>query len=156
MKKFKFLPFLILPLLFITASSFHSGLRTSENARLSQDISNSYKDGSYEGMSRASYKSEPFWGKVRVVIRNGSISKVSFMIRDSSIHETFNKKYKKHFEGNPIYLEQCRKDWGGVKKYPKKLMKTGDPDKVDVISGATWSYKIFKASLKEALTRAGR
>jgi major membrane immunogen (membrane-anchored lipoprotein) len=108
----------------------------------------------FEAKSQAAYRGEPYWGIARIKIKNGVFSDVNFMIRDSSLHETFNGKYKKHFKGNPVYIKQCRKDWGGVKKYPKKLSKIQDIDKVDAMSGATWSYNIFKASVEEALKNA--
>jgi major membrane immunogen (membrane-anchored lipoprotein) len=78
------------------------------------------------------------------------------MIRDSNLHETFNENYERHFEGNPLYIQQCREDWKGVQRYPKKLAEAQNPDKVDAISGATWSHNIFKASLNEALKSAKR
>ncbi len=73
------------------------------------------------------------------------------MIRDSALHETFNAAYAKHFAGNDLYIQQTRNDWNGVQTYPSHLMKKQDLNKVDVISGATWSYNIFKASFLEAL-----
>jgi len=33
-------------------------------------------------------------------------------------------------------------------------MKVQDIDKLDAISGSTWSYNIFKASVKDALNKA--
>jgi acetyl esterase/lipase len=113
-----------------------------------------YRDGIFAGSSQSLYADEPYWGIVKLKIRDNSISDISFTIRDSSLHETFNEKYEKHFEGNQNYVQQCRNDWNGVKTYPEKLHRTQDPDKVDVVSGATWSYNIFKASLKEALKDA--
>jgi major membrane immunogen (membrane-anchored lipoprotein) len=59
-----------------------------------------------------------------------------------------------HFKDNPVYIKQCRKDSKGVRAYPKKLFKTQDIDQVDAMSGATWSYNIFKASVNEALKNA--
>ncbi len=41
-----------------------------------------------------------------------------------------------------------------LRTIPKSFTETQDPDKVDVVSGATWSYNIFRASLKEALSNA--
>lgn len=112
-----------------------------------------YKDGKYVGTSRSLYTSEPFWGKVHLTIENGLFTSVSFVIRDSALHETFNEDYEKHFQGNPVYILQCRNDWAGVKSYPKKLLKKQRPQAVDCISGATWSYNMFQASLKEALNK---
>jgi major membrane immunogen (membrane-anchored lipoprotein) len=113
-----------------------------------------YRDGDYEGKSCASYTGEPYWGIVRIKIENGVFNEVTFAIRDSSLHETFSKEYAVHFKDNPVYIKQCRKDSKGVRAYPKKLFKTQDIDQVDAMTGATWSYNIFKASVNEALKNA--
>jgi major membrane immunogen (membrane-anchored lipoprotein) len=113
-----------------------------------------YKDGDFEGKSRASYTDEPYWGIVKLKIENGVLKEVMFTIRDSNLHERFSKKYADHFKDNPEYIQQCRNDSKGVKTYPKELAKKQDVDQVDAISGATWSYNIFKASMKEALKNA--
>jgi major membrane immunogen (membrane-anchored lipoprotein) len=113
-----------------------------------------YKDGDFEGKSRAGYTEEPFWGIVRIKIENGIYTDVSFMIRDTILHENLSKKYAVHFKDNPVYVQQCKKDSKGVKTYPKKLIKHQDIDKVDAMSGATWSCNIFKASVNEALKNA--
>jgi major membrane immunogen (membrane-anchored lipoprotein) len=115
-----------------------------------------YKDGTYEGQSRGIYTDEPYWGNIHIIIKNGSIAKVDFMIRDSSLHETFSKKYKQHYKGNPVYIRQVKKDSKGAKIYPGRLLKSQDINKTDATSGATWSYNIFKASVMEALKKAGK
>lgn len=115
-----------------------------------------YRDGVYTGMSQSSYTQEPYWGKVQVTIANGAFSDIKFMIRDSALHEDFNLGYAKHFAGNDVYIQQTKNDWNGVKNYPEKFLKKQDIYKVDAVSGATWSYKIFKASLFDALGKAGR
>ena len=78
-------------------------------------------------------------------------SEVKFSIRDSSLHEIFNGDYEKHFADNPEYIQQSRNDWAGVQAYPKKLSAVQDTNKLDAISGATWSYNIFRASVSNAL-----
>jgi major membrane immunogen (membrane-anchored lipoprotein) len=141
--------------LFIACSVYRSQNRTVAD-NVVQDLSGIYKDGLYMGTSRASYIAEPYWGIVQIRIENGSFTGINFMIRDSNLHETFNENYEKHFQGNPVYIQQCREDWKGVQEYPKKLAEAQNPDKVDAISGATWSHNIFQASLKEALKSAKR
>jgi major membrane immunogen (membrane-anchored lipoprotein) len=113
-----------------------------------------YKDGNYTGTSRAIYTNEPYYGYSKIAIKNGKIIKVEFFVRDSSRHEYFDDKYEKYFAGNNVYIQQCRNDWKGIQSYPDSLLKYQDLDKVDVISGATWSYNIFKASTQEALSAA--
>jgi major membrane immunogen (membrane-anchored lipoprotein) len=113
-----------------------------------------YKDGIYSGISRSHYTDEPYFGISHITIEKGRITDVRFFIRDSSRHELFDAFYEKHFSGNDEYIQQCRNDLKGVSSYPDSLMKYQDSEKVDAISGATWSYNIFKASVEEALASA--
>lgn len=109
------------------------------------------KDGNYTGSSRSIYTAEPYWGIVEFSVKSGKMNDISFMIRDSSLHETFNLAYAKHFAGHEEYIQQTKNDWNGVKTYPGILKRKQDINKVDVISGATWSHNIFIDSFKEAL-----
>jgi major membrane immunogen (membrane-anchored lipoprotein) len=113
-----------------------------------------YHDGIYTGKSQAQYTSEPYVGKADIVIENGKITKVDFTITDTAKKVLFDGKYEKYFAGNALYVQQCRNDWSGVQNYPAKLLKTQNIDKVDAVTGATWSYHIFKASVKKALLNA--
>lgn len=112
-----------------------------------------YPDGNYTGYSRGIYGGEPYWGIIRMNVKDGKFTDVSFTIRDSTLHETFNEGYAKHFAGNEVYIQQTKNDWNGVKTYPSRLMQKQDIEKVDVITGATWSYNIFRASFTEALKK---
>lgn len=113
-----------------------------------------WKDGTYKGISRSVYTGEPYFANTCLKIENGKITSISFFVRDSARHEDFNEKYEKYFYGNEIYVQQCRNDWKGVESYPDSLLKYQDLSKVDVISGATWSYNLFKAATVEALKQA--
>jgi major membrane immunogen (membrane-anchored lipoprotein) len=138
----------------ITATSFNRRQDLDSNENTFQDNIIKYNDGTYEGLSQHTYTNEPYWGKARIIIDKGKINGINFMIRDSNLHETFSKKYKKHFKGNMEYIQQCLNDWKGVKTYPKKLLGSQNINKIDALSGATWSYNIFKASAGEALKKA--
>jgi major membrane immunogen (membrane-anchored lipoprotein) len=113
-----------------------------------------YKDGKYSGISKAGYLDEPYYGCTQLVIENGKISRVEFFVRDSAKHEYFDDHYEKYFIGNEEYMQQCRNDRKGVLSYPDSLLKYQDINKLDAIAGATWSYNLFKASVKEALMKA--
>ena len=113
-----------------------------------------YKDGRYRATSRAQYTYEPYYGSSEIIIENGRITKVVFFIRDSLKHEMVNENYEKYFAGNDLYIEQCRNDTRGIRSYPDSLIKYQELDKVDAISGATWSYNIFMASARQALSQA--
>jgi major membrane immunogen (membrane-anchored lipoprotein) len=119
-----------------------------------QDSLIKYKDGTYFGKSRSKYIYEPYWGNVHLTLKDGLITDIRFVIRDSNLHETFDGSYEKHFEGNAVYIQQSRNDWKGVQSYPQKFSDKQDINKVDAVSGATWSYNIFKASVNEALKNA--
>jgi uncharacterized protein with FMN-binding domain len=138
-------------LIIISGTSFYSGKSYNTQDKQVQDTVKKAGDGVYEGKSQASYKDEPYWGIVKLTIKEGVFSEVKFIIRDSALHENFDGKYEKHFEGNPVYVEQSRNDWKGVQAYPGKLTGNKDLKSVDAISGATWSYNIFRASVEDAL-----
>jgi len=121
-----------------------------------KDSSATFSDGLFIGISRSRYVSEPYYGKVKVKIQNGKFKTVDFIIFDSTNHEIFDNKYEKHFIGNTLYIQQCRNDWNGVRTYPHRLLETLNLEKVDAISGATWSYNIFKAATLEALVKANK
>jgi major membrane immunogen (membrane-anchored lipoprotein) len=141
------------PMTFLVTSLSFPGTDAHISYKPLQD-SVKYKDGTYEGQSRASYTDEPYWGIVHFTLKNGHFTDISFMVRDTNLHETFDAKYEKHFEGNPEYIKQSRNDWNGVQAYPKKLAEKQDLNKVDAMSGATWSYNIFRATVQEALKKA--
>jgi major membrane immunogen (membrane-anchored lipoprotein) len=147
---------LIILAICILSPSFCIGQDLVTGAKLSQDTTRRFKDGIYEGKSQSEYAAEPFWGIVRIKVENGLFAGIDFLIRDSALHETFNEKYEIHFKDIPEYVEQCRNDWKGVQTYPLILNQAQDVDKVDAMSGATWSYNIFKASAKDALKDAGK
>jgi major membrane immunogen (membrane-anchored lipoprotein) len=152
MKKTEAFLSIILLTVLLSDSLFSQDVKVPYN--IVKDTSVIYKDGKYEGKSRAKYIYEPFWGNVHLTIKNGLITDIDFIIRDSNLHEIFDGKYEKHFEGNAEYIQQSRNDWKGVQTYPIKLSEKQDINKLDAISGATWSYNIFRASVKEALKDA--
>jgi major membrane immunogen (membrane-anchored lipoprotein) len=137
--------------LIIFSSQISSGQNVKPPENLIPDSLSSLKEGKYLGISRGKYIYEPFWGIVKFTIKDGRYTDISFAIRDSSLHEAFDAKYEKHFEGNPEYIQQSRNDWKGVQTYPKNLSMKQDINKLDAISGATWSYNIFRSSVKEAI-----
>ena len=114
-----------------------------------------YKDGIYKGSSRATYIDEPYYGHTRIAVEKGKIIAVEFFVRDSSKHEYMDDKYEKHFAGNNEYILHCRNDWKGIQSYPDSLLKYQDINRVDAISGATWSFNLFRASAQAALAGAG-
>ena len=141
-------------LVLVLSSLSYPGVQKNSTDYIMQDTAVTYRDGTWTGSSRASYTDEPYWGLVRLSLKSGKLKNISFIIRDSNLHETFDAQYEKHFEGNPVYIQQCRNDWKGVQEYPGKLLKNKDINKVDAMTGATWSYNIFRASVEDALKKA--
>ena len=113
-----------------------------------------YKDGIYHGYSRSIYIYENFWGKVQLTIKNGKITDIEFLIIDQDKNEIFSETYERHYTGNNYYIEQCRKDWKGIQTYPKLLLEKQNINDLDAITGATWSFNIFKDSVAIALREA--
>jgi major membrane immunogen (membrane-anchored lipoprotein) len=156
MRKFSFKTFLagIVLMLFISAGCLAQD--TINKPVAGRDSVLIYPDGIYSGLSRAIYIDEPYWGLVKFTIAKGRFTDISFGIRDSSLHEPFDGRYEKHFEGNPDFVQQSRNDWAGVQAYPVKLSKAQDTGRLDAISGATWSFNIFRAAIKDAFKRNHR
>lgn len=115
-----------------------------------------YVDGVYKAKSQAQYTYEPYVGYVTITIKDGWPIDAEFKIVDTAKNEIFDERYEKNFEGNQHYIDQCRKDLKGVKTYPGILTKVRGIDKVDAITGATWSYNIFKRAVNKALMGAKR
>jgi major membrane immunogen (membrane-anchored lipoprotein) len=154
MKKLLLSTSIVLILSLFISCLISSGQEVKPQLKSVQDSSVRYKDGTYEGKSRAKYIYEPFWGSIHLTLKNGLLTDIKFVIRDSNLHETFDGNYEKHFVGNPEYIQQSRNDWKGVQTYPKKLSEKQDINKLDAITGATWSYNIFRATVNEALKNA--
>jgi len=110
-------------------------------------------DGIYTGSSQSIYTNEPYVGTATIKIENNKIANIEFQIADTLANEVFGSDYDKHFPDNKLYQEQCHNDWKGVKLYPEVLLKKQNIDLVDAVSGATWSYNIFKATVEKALKK---
>jgi major membrane immunogen (membrane-anchored lipoprotein) len=154
MKALKTLMLIIAITVAVSLLSFFSWPASVKADPVQQDTTVTYANGTYEGLSQHIYKEEPYWGRVKILIRGGKMSFVSFSIRDSALHEVFDGRYEKHFDTIPEYVLQCRNDWKGVQAYPGKLLEKQDIRKVDAVSGATWSYNIFRAATDSALKKA--
>jgi major membrane immunogen (membrane-anchored lipoprotein) len=134
--------------------SFNRGDTLSTYSRIDQDTVRKYQDGKYSGQSQSTYTDEPYWGIVSFSLKEGLFTGIDFIIRDSVLHEPFDSLYARHFKDNELYIEQCRNDWKGVQFYPKKLIEIQNIGNLDAVSGATWSYNIFRAAVNDALNKA--
>jgi major membrane immunogen (membrane-anchored lipoprotein) len=104
-----------------------------------------------EGRSQSVYTNEPYVAIVRITTTGKQITDVTFEIVDTLNNEQFGSDYEKHYPNNELYRQQCRNDWQGVLNYPKQLVEKQRLSKVDCITGATWSYNMFKAAATEAM-----
>ena len=125
-----------------------------------------YVDGTYEGKS--SPTSEGYYAKAKVTIKDSKISTVDFEIYDTTVFKVYgNSKHKdaeellldesygaEVYEEMPLYQQQTKNELLGMKSYKSELVKEQDVDKVDAVSGATWSYQLFQETLKSTLTQA--
>jgi len=125
--------------------------KSSEELSTNQSIE--YVDGVYEGQS--AFTSESFYGKAKITINNGQISDVVFNIYDNARDRVLDDNYSKEvYASSPDYQEQTKNELAGIIKYNSGLISKQDVNKVDVISGATWSYNIYKEVLANTLKKA--
>jgi major membrane immunogen (membrane-anchored lipoprotein) len=113
-----------------------------------------FKDGIFEGHSCSKYCYEPFVAVSKIYISKGEIDSIQFSIVDTLKKESFDADYEKHYIGKQEYIDQCQNDWKGVNLYPQVFNKTKNIDKVDAVTGATWSFNLFKSATKIALDKA--
>lgn len=113
-----------------------------------------FTDGVYKGESQSKYSAEPYWGQVTVEIKNDRVTLLGFQILDKEKNEVFGPDYERHFNGNALYVDQCRNEVKAIKAYQEAFIKTGNMEQVDAITGATWSYNLFRESMVSALKEA--
>jgi len=113
-----------------------------------------YKDGVFTGESRSKYNHEPYWGQATIEIKDDKIISMTFKIVDKEKNEVFGPDYEQHYKDIPTYIQQCRNEVKGIQAYSEKYLKTKDIDKVDAISGATWSYNFFRDAINITLEQA--
>jgi major membrane immunogen (membrane-anchored lipoprotein) len=155
MKTFRNIIILTILSAIILAFSIRSGKMGGCSGGESKANSGIYPDGTYKGQSRGNYNGETYWGHVQFTIVKGEFTVIQFAVRDSAFHEPVDSLYGViHFSDNPMYMQQCVEEEHGIENYPKKLLELQDIDKIDAVTGATWSYNIFIASAEDALKNA--
>lgn len=113
-----------------------------------------FRDGIYKGESRSKYTHEPYWGQVRLKIKDDKVVWLKFKIVDKEKHEAFGPKYERHFKYTPRYIMQCRSELKGIKIYTEVFSKSKDIEQVDAITGATWSHDLLKSTFYITLEKA--
>ena len=113
-----------------------------------------FKNGVYKSESRSKYTHEPYWGQIRLKIKNDKVVWLKFLIIDKEKNEVFGPKYERHYKYTPLYVTQCRNELKGMDVYKEAFSESKDMEKVDAITGATWSYDLLKSTYYAALKKA--
>ena len=111
-----------------------------------------YKDGTYEKESKPDERGN--YATIKVDVKSGKISEVDYTEFASTgpKDENYGKK-----DGKIENQENYDKAQNAIKAaatYGPKLVEVQDPAKVDVVSGATSSHKLFVQLANEALADA--
>lgn len=113
-----------------------------------------YQDGVYK--VETPLDDEKYYTEATVTIEGGKITSVDWTIIDTG-HDNapFDEEYYHVMEPYAaLYVQQAKDDWSGSRGYSEVLIETQDVDKVDAVSGATWTNKKFKEVVKLALEQA--
>ncbi|MCX7772739.1 MAG: FMN-binding protein [Clostridia bacterium] len=111
-----------------------------------------YKDGTYTYES--SKDGEGYYAKASATIKDGKIETYEMNIYDSKNGDrVFDETYEEVMPSE-IYKQQCRDDLKGFNTYKAQLIEKQDPDQVDAISKATWTYNWFTRVTKQLLKQA--
>jgi major membrane immunogen (membrane-anchored lipoprotein) len=113
-----------------------------------------FKDGVYKGESRSKYTHEPYWGQVRLKIKDDKVTWLKFRIIDKEKNEIFGPKYERYFKYTPRYIMQCHEELKGIEIYTEAFSKSKDIEQVDAITGATWSHDLLKSTFYVTLEKA--
>lgn len=127
----------------------------TETVSSSQSTSaSSYKDGVYD--VKTPLDNEKYYTEASVIIQEGKITSVDWTIYDSGHdNKPFDKDYYHVMEQySDLYVQQAKDDWTGSRDYSDSLIETQDVDKVDAVSGATWTNIKFKEVVEMALNQA--
>lgn len=109
-----------------------------------------YKDGSYTGTFTSEGK-HPSTFDVNLTIKEGKITEVTATEKGED-----GKIKDEHYGegGTPETYKMAQDSVAGFKQYPAMLIEKQDVDAMDAVTGATNSFKGFKAAVQDALSKA--
>ncbi len=107
----------------------------------------SYKDGTYEG----EHNNNGNVATVKITLKEGVITECSAEFRDKT-GEIKGENYGK--DRDKASYEKAQIAAKNMVKYPEKLVEVGSLEGLEAISGATISYKEFKAAVEDALLKS--
>jgi major membrane immunogen (membrane-anchored lipoprotein) len=116
----------------------------------SSKSSGNYKDGIYEEKSQPDKDGN--YATIRLTIEAGIISRTEWKEFTADGKEKDIEYGKK--SGNPDDYNKAQYAASASRSYGSILQSVHDPEKVDVISGATESNKVFKDLANKALNNA--
>lgn len=131
-----------------------TAIPTAAAAEVLEEGTTVYQDGVYEVQTEPDY--EKYYTKATVTIEGGKITSVDWTIYDEGNDNVpFDSEYYKILAPyGAVYEQQGKDDWAGSRGYTDALIESQDVDKVDAVSGATWTNKKFKEIVKMALEKA--
>jgi len=117
------------------------------------EVSCKYKDGTYEVETEPD--NEGYITKGTLTIKEGIITEVDWGLFDSNLdNKPFDENYAEVFVNNKAFFDQSQSDWTGSRGYSSKFIETQDLEKVDAVTGATWTNEKFIEIMKLALKKA--
>lgn len=107
------------------------------------------KDGNFEGF----YKDDKTSVKVNITVKDGKITNCTREERDLSNGKNSIKDENYCKDSSEYNYKLAQKAVKNSQGYANKLVEVQDVDKVDSVSGATISCKMFKEAVKNALNK---
>ena len=89
-----------------------------ENVKQEGNIAK-FKDGLYRGSLEKD--NESYSTHAVVKINNGRVTSVDWKILDNNRNRYFDSTYEEVYKGNDLYIQQCRDNMIGMKKFGPEL-----------------------------------
>jgi major membrane immunogen (membrane-anchored lipoprotein) len=114
-----------------------------------------YRDGTYTGKSGPD--DDGAFGEATLLIGGGKITDCSFVTRqkDGTVKDENYGKINGAVS-NQSYYDKAQLAVRAMEKYALDLSRTGNPEDVEAVSGATIAYNQFREAVEEALEKAGK
>jgi major membrane immunogen (membrane-anchored lipoprotein) len=115
--------------------------------------SSGYKDGTYSGKSGPD--DDGAFGEAALTIAGGKIVDCRFVTwqKDGSVKDENYGKINGEIS-NQSYYDKAQLAVAAMEKYALDLSRTGKPEEVEAVSGATIAYNQFREAVEEALEAA--
>lgn len=111
-----------------------------------QQVIGELEDGVFEGVYLEEDEDNPSTGEAVITIEDGKITACEYKELDAH-GEAKADEYAAISKEAAMAVE-------GMQKYPELLVELQDPEKIDAVSGATFSLDRFKKAVWDALSKA--